>query len=118
MNSIHHRKVLADDTTINQTILFAGAVAGNIVSFEQNGRREIGYWLGKLFWGRGIASAALTAFLDQDTTRPLYAHVAKHNRASLRVLEKSGFMVCGQETGDDGVDLWILRLDTIQTSQA
>lgn len=114
----HWRKILADDTTINQTILVAGAVAGNIVSFEQDGRREIGYWLGKPFWGQGIASAALATFLDQVHTRPLYAHVAEHNRASLRVLEKSGFMVCGEETGDDGVEEWTLRLDSNPSGQS
>lgn len=114
----HWHKILADDTTINQTILFAGAVAGNIVSFEQEGQTQIGYWLGRPFWGKGIASAALAAFLDQVNTRPLYAHVANHNRASLRVLEKSGFMVCGQETCDDGVEECMLRLDASPSGQA
>ena len=41
--------------------------------------------------GRGIATAALTAFLRLEQTRPLYAGVAKHDAASVRVLQKCGF---------------------------
>ncbi|HEY0734621.1 MAG TPA: GNAT family N-acetyltransferase [Herpetosiphonaceae bacterium] len=114
----HWRKILANDTLIKQTILFAGAVAGNIGAFEQDGQTQIGYWLGRSYWGKGVASAALAAFVDHVKTRPLYAHVVKHNRASMRVLEKSGFTICGQETGEDGVEEWTLKLDTSPNSQA
>jgi RimJ/RimL family protein N-acetyltransferase len=103
----HWAKILNDDSVSIQTILFDGKVAGNIVSFEQNGQREIGYWLGKNFWGKGIATRALTAFLSQVTVRPLYAYVAKHNTASRRVLEKCGFVL----DSEDGGEL-ILRLTT------
>ncbi len=66
-------------------------MAGHIVSWEQDGRRNVGYWLGQRFWGRGIATVALSAFLEIEQTRPLYAHVARHNVGSLRVLEKCAF---------------------------
>lgn len=62
------------------------------------GEREVGYWIGSAYWGNGIATAALAAFLQQVQMRPLYAHVAKHNRGSLRVLEKCGFTIIGEET--------------------
>ncbi|HEY0606152.1 MAG TPA: GNAT family N-acetyltransferase [Herpetosiphonaceae bacterium] len=114
----HWHKILSDDTLIKQTILFAGAVAGNIGAFEQDGETDIGYWIGRPYWGQGVASAALAAFLHHVKTRPLYAHVAKHNRASLRVLEKSGFTVCREETGEDGVEECILKLDTTPNSRA
>ena len=89
----HWTKILGDDRIFKQTILFNGAVAGNIVSWEQSGEREVGYWIGREFWGKGIATRALSEFLNQVRTRPLYAHVAKHNIASFRVLEKCGFKI-------------------------
>jgi RimJ/RimL family protein N-acetyltransferase len=93
----HWAKIMADDSVVIKTILFNGSVAGNIVCFEQLGEREVGYWLGKEYWGKGIASRALEEFLKQIETRPLYAHVAKHNIASRRVLEKCGFTVSAED---------------------
>lgn len=87
----HWAKIMTDDTVALKTMLFDGQVAGNIVSWEQDGDREVGYWVGKEFWGKGIATMALTEFLNQVKTRPLVAHVAKHNIGSRRVLEKCGF---------------------------
>ncbi len=113
----HWIKILADDSVLIKTILFDGSVAGNIVCFEQLGEREVGYWLGKEFWGKGIASQALAQFLDLIETRPLYAHVAKHNIASKRVLEKSGFKVAAEDKffskifGED-IEEYILILDS------
>jgi RimJ/RimL family protein N-acetyltransferase len=89
----HWTKILADDTVVKKTILFDGRVAGSVVSFERDGDREVGYWIGREYWGRGIATRALSEFLELVTARPLYAHVAKDNIASIRVLEKCGFTV-------------------------
>ncbi|HLO14699.1 MAG TPA: GNAT family N-acetyltransferase [Anaerolineales bacterium] len=93
----HWIKIMADDSVMIKTILFDSDVAGNIVCFEQLGDREVGYWLGKKYWGKGTATKALKEFLKQIETRPLYAHVAKHNIGSRRVLEKCGFTVSGEE---------------------
>ncbi len=57
----------------------------------------MGYWLGREYWGKGIATRALSLFLDQVTARPLYAYVAKHNLASIRVLQKCGFTITSEE---------------------
>jgi RimJ/RimL family protein N-acetyltransferase len=57
----------------------------------------VGYWIGKEFWGKGIASGSLKQFLGVVKSRPLFAHVARHNRASKRVLEKCGFVVVGED---------------------
>ena len=108
--------VLANDSGQVQTIIFNGEVAGNIVCFEQLGEREVGYWLGKQFWGKGIATQALAEFLRTIETRPLYAHVAKHNIGSKRVLEKCGFTIAGEdrffsEILGKNVDEYILVLD-------
>jgi RimJ/RimL family protein N-acetyltransferase len=93
----HWLKILADDSVVIKTILVNGDIAGNIVCFDQLGEREVGYWLGKEYWGKGIASQGLTQFLEYIETRPLYAHVAKHNIASRRVLEKCGFKVAAED---------------------
>ena len=90
-------KIMADTSLIQKTILFDGQVAGNIVCWEMLGEREVGYWLGKEFWGKGIATEALKQFLDEVKNRPLFAHVARHNIASKRVLEKCGFEVVGED---------------------
>ena len=68
-----------------------GTVAGNIASWEQDGQRLLGYWVGREHWGRGVATQALAQFARQVTARPLYAHVAVHNAGSVRVLEKCAF---------------------------
>jgi RimJ/RimL family protein N-acetyltransferase len=87
----HWAKILADENNVTKTIVADGQVAGNIASFFLHGQREIGYWIDRALWGRGIASEALSAFLRLEQRRPLYAGVAKHNIASLRVLQKCGF---------------------------
>lgn len=46
---------------------------------------------------RGIATAALRAFLDDVPARPLHAHVVKSNVASLKVLERCGFSIVGDD---------------------
>ena len=93
----HWTKILDDKAVEKKTILFDGQVAGNIVSFEQSGQPLVGFWIGKAFWGKGIATKALSKFLEHIKVRPLYAFVAKHNVASKRVLEKCGFTICGEK---------------------
>jgi RimJ/RimL family protein N-acetyltransferase len=94
----HWKKILAEGAGINRTIEFDGRVAGNIVAWNASGEWCVGYWLGKDFWGRGIASAAVLQFLTLVTSRPLFAHVAKSNVASIRVLHKCGFTVCEDQS--------------------
>lgn len=102
----HWKKILADPTIIKKTILFEGLVAGNIVCFEESGKPLIGYWIGKTYWGKGVATQALGALLGQVEIRPLYAYVAKHNVASFRVLEKCGFKIYSEEK-----DEFLLQLE-------
>lgn len=87
----HWAKLLADSSLLKKTIVVDGQVVGHIGSWLSDGKREIGYWIDRAFWGRGIATEALSAFLRLEPTRPLYAGVARHNTASLRVLQKCGF---------------------------
>ena len=93
----HWAKILADDAVLNKTIVADGQIAGNIASFVRDGKREIGYWIDRTLWGRGIASDALSMFLCLEQRRPLYAGVAPHNIGSIRVLQKCGFTLCKSE---------------------
>jgi RimJ/RimL family protein N-acetyltransferase len=96
----HWHRILADKTNIVQTILCNGQVAGSVSSYEEEGKPEVTYWLGKVYWGRGIATWALTEFLAQhNKSRPIYARVAKDNLGSRRVLEKCGFTIIGESKG-------------------
>ena len=90
--------ILGSPSAIAKTILADGEVAGNIGSWEQDGVRLVGYWIGKEYWGQGIATRSLAAFLNVVTHRPLYAHVARHNSGSIRVLEKCGFTLDREES--------------------
>ena len=99
----HWAKIMNKETNptgILNTILAGDTVAGNVVYWEAAGKPNIGYWLGKTHWGKGIASAALAHFLTKIETRPVYAHVAKHNFASIRVLQKCGFQLAPEHECD------------------
>ncbi|HEX4832466.1 MAG TPA: GNAT family N-acetyltransferase [Trebonia sp.] len=87
----HWARVSANETALRRAIVADGVVAGNIGSWDQEGERLLGYWIGREHWGRGIATEALAQFLRLDVTRPLLAHVASHNAGSARVLEKCSF---------------------------
>jgi RimJ/RimL family protein N-acetyltransferase len=117
-HAAHLAAVVTDPEVIIRTVLDDdGSVAGQVLSFPRNGVREVGYWLGREFWGRGIATAALGAFLAVDTSRPLHAVVAEHNIGSRRVLEHHGFVVVDRREPEPGlppeiaVPLIVLRLD-------
>ena len=107
----HWEKILADDACVTMTVVAGTVVAGNMLSWVDGDKREIGYWIGREHWGRGIASAALPQLLELLTERPLYAYVAEHNAGSARVLEKSGFTQQGAERGDAGVTLLVYVLE-------
>ena len=78
-----------------------GALAGGIgftprTDVERIGA-EVGYWVGREFWGHGIATAALQqltahAFAAQPELRRLFAVPFAANVASARVLAKAGFV--------------------------
>jgi RimJ/RimL family protein N-acetyltransferase len=96
----HWNRILDEESVVKKTVLFEGEVAGNIVSFVNSGDREVGYWIGREFWGRGVATRALAGFLRLEARRPLYANVARHNAGSIRVLQKCGFRISREEPDD------------------
>lgn len=115
---LHWRsRILGDPRNLARTIVVDERVAGFVTSWPQDGARLIGYWVAREVWGRGVATAALSAFVEQvDPVRPLDAFVATSNRGSIRVLEKCGFeLVPGShETGTDGVEEVRYRLASLK----
>jgi RimJ/RimL family protein N-acetyltransferase len=106
--------ILGNDAARKRTILLDGDVVGNILSWDDPGETLVGYWIGREHWGKGVASRALALFLLELEIRPLHAHVAKHNGGSIRVLEKCGFVIVGEDTISEGgseIEELILRLD-------
>ncbi|MGC3971250.1 MAG: GNAT family N-acetyltransferase [Pirellulales bacterium] len=91
--AIHWNNVLADAGITARAIYVGDQLAGSISVFQRDGLHLVGYWVGREFWGRGIASRALELLLAEVPVRPLYAQVASDNRASLRVLQKCGFVI-------------------------
>lgn len=87
-------------------------------------RAEIGYWLGKPFWGRGYATEAARAVVNfafdrYASLRRVHAGAYGHNPASQRVLVKSGLMYEGTRRrhlvrfgeSADVVDFGLLRTE-------
>lgn len=105
----HKRKVRADEANLTWTILYDGQIAGDVLSFPHDGRREVGYRIGQQYWGKGIATRALALLLDVERRRPLYGYVLSSNAGSRRVLEKCGFTVIGEEH-EDGEHVIIFML--------
>lgn len=97
----HWRKILSDDAVTMKTIVFEGHVVGNVGKYldKEFGKPEVAYWIGKEYWGMGLATKALSKFLQNVTVRPIYGRAAKDNVASIRVMEKCGFTISGYDKG-------------------
>jgi RimJ/RimL family protein N-acetyltransferase len=113
---LHWARLLTDETVKVKTALLGNEVIGYVAMFERLvGQREVAYWIGREFWGRNLATQALTLFLEQITERPLYARCAINHAASMRVLEKCGFVTYGRgqfldEARSAEMDEWIFEL--------
>jgi [ribosomal protein S5]-alanine N-acetyltransferase len=85
--------------TCNFAIEADGFVAGSIgfILMDDVYKRniEIGYFIGEIYWGRGIASMAVNQLIEMLLSQyhpvRIFATVFENNPASMRVLEKNGF---------------------------
>ena len=88
----HWEGIMKNKNVTLRTIVYKEKVAGHIICWKEGKyEQRIGYWIGKEFWRRGIASVAVTEMLVLVKIRPLFAEVANHNLASQKVLQKNGF---------------------------
>ena len=92
-------RVRGDPQIVACTVVCEGVVVGQVLSCPREDRREICYWFGQAYWGRGVATAAVAAYLKRVSGRPIYARAARDNMASIRVLEKCGFLLEGRDRG-------------------
>ncbi|MFN2509220.1 MAG: GNAT family N-acetyltransferase [Chthoniobacterales bacterium] len=83
---------------VNKTV--AGAIGLHRKTDVHRRTAELGYWLAEPFWGRGIGTAVVRAFVAHSfETLPLdriFAEVYANNPASARVLEKADFQFEGR----------------------
>jgi RimJ/RimL family protein N-acetyltransferase len=89
----HWAKCLPDPRVVARAILRGDDFVGLVSCFVIGDEDHIGYWIDRPFWGRGIASRAMELLLLEVSRRPLYATAATDNLASLRILQKCGFVV-------------------------
>ena len=90
------------DTPTNLAICVAegGPAIGSIGIIPGNDiervNAEIGYWIGKPYWGRGIVTAALRGMtryaIEHFALTRVFAIPFVENAGSIRVLEKAGFV--------------------------
>ncbi len=94
------RSKASEDPQITFAIEYHGSLVG-VVGLEPQSdvyahTCEIGYWLGEEFWGKGIATYAVMLATDYAfqtlAMYRIYAGVFEHNEASMKVLEKAGFV--------------------------
>ena len=89
----HWAKTLDDPRNIVRVILVGEELVGTISCFPMDGQDHVGYWIDRAYWGQGIASRALYPLLREVAKRPLVATAATGNGASVRVLQKCGFVI-------------------------
>lgn len=87
-------------------IILNKELIGNLVAEKINYKNktlEIGFWIGKNYWGKGYTTKALNLFLKRIMKKfkpkKIYAHHKKNNFSSGRVLEKGGFIFESENKG-------------------
>lgn len=91
-------KIVENPEVNMQTIWKEDQILGSIIHFDMMDETNVSYWIGKEFWGQGIASEAFSEFVKNSTKRPLFGRVAFDNIGSQKVLEKCGFRQIGKAT--------------------
>jgi [ribosomal protein S5]-alanine N-acetyltransferase len=96
-------RVAAVDPPLSLAIVVQGRAAGGVglqpLTDVNRRSAEIGYWLGAAYWGRGIATEAVTLVTDwafgAHRLLRIFAQPFAANLASRRVLEKAGYQLEG-----------------------
>ncbi|WP_157928898.1 GNAT family N-acetyltransferase [Pararhizobium haloflavum] len=104
-------------------VTLEGRLVGMIGLEKRSDRPEIGYWLEKSCWGRGVMSeavgAAVTWFFDTTPFDTLFAGVFADNPASFKLQEKLGFQVTGRsDVFSVGRNAMVAHIETALTREA
>lgn len=99
---MHWERILYDETVTTKAVLVDGKVAGSVVSFEQDGKPEVGYWREGIL-GQGLRHRSAVRF---SGAREDASPVRLRRQAQRRlhpVLEKCGVEISGEENGPSDV---------------
>ncbi len=112
----HWEKILSSPQNTTRTIVADDAVAGYIACYPDGENLETTYWIGREFWGKGIATEALKQMLRLVSDRPICARAATDNLGSVKVLQKCGYKIIGTDRGfahgrGEEIDEYLFRLD-------
>ena len=117
----HWDKILNSSQIIKRTIVAEDkSLATSCYPHGEN--IEVTYWLGREFWGRGLATQALNKMLHLVVDQPIFARAATDNIGSIRVLQKCGFKIIGKNKDfasgrGENTEEYILRLDLDQANE-
>jgi RimJ/RimL family protein N-acetyltransferase len=93
----HWSRLLNDADTQVWTIEEDGAVAGALIVSGIGSVPELSFWTAREYWGQGITTSAVDAFLASFTDRPIRAHVPVDNVGPQKILTRRGFAVVGED---------------------
>ncbi|HDO8920900.1 TPA: GNAT family N-acetyltransferase, partial [Clostridioides difficile] len=91
-----------DVKQLSYAIFYQERAIGSIsLTFEEdtsiNKNAELGYWLARNYWGKGIATNAIKEIckiaFEKYNLNKIHANVYSYNRGSSKVLEKCGFKI-------------------------
>ena len=97
--NLYWQQLLDDPQITVRTIEHDGEVVGSVLAYPNEGYQEISFWTGRRFWGQGLTTSAVDAFLAEFSTRPIRARVVTDNIGSQKILERRGFIVVGEADG-------------------
>ena len=110
-----------DMLKLNFSIHLDGNLIGGVgLTAQPDGSHELGYWLGRDYWGFGFATEAATALVDYGITeRKLGTIIATYfvgNDISARILSKLGFKTSGSKkifskSRDEEVEAIVMTLN-------
>jgi RimJ/RimL family protein N-acetyltransferase len=93
----HMKKVMSSSEVRLFAIIHDSRLVGTVASYHSEGAIEVTYWIDRAYWGRGMATRALSLLLGEIPVRPIRARAASDNAGSVRVLQKAGFHAIGTE---------------------
>lgn len=82
-----------------QTLWLDNKIVGSFIHFDVIEETNVSYWIDQPYWGKGLATEGLKAFIEGSVKRPLFARTAYDNYGSQKVLEKCGFKLIGKGKG-------------------
>lgn len=89
-------RLLGDPEITVRAIIVDGHVVGSVALWFEDGVAQLGYWVDRDHWGKGVATTAVRELLGA-CPRPVQARVAFDNHGSQTVLTRLGFRVTGTE---------------------